>query len=53
MPHVSLDEIEQATHRALVRHGARSEVADHVVVNNSDLTALTAQVDNLWTALTG
>jgi len=30
MPHVSLDEIEQATHRALVRHGARSEVADHV-----------------------
>ena len=30
MPHVSLDEIEQATHRALVRHGARTEVADHV-----------------------
>ena len=31
----------------------RRAAADHVVVNNSDLTALTAQVDNLWAALTG
>ena len=31
----------------------RRAAADHVVVNDSDLTALTAQVDNLWTALTG
>ena len=30
MPTVSLDEIEQAPHRALVPHGARTEVADHV-----------------------
>ena len=31
----------------------RRAAADHVVVNDSDLTALTAQVDNLWAALTG
>jgi dephospho-CoA kinase len=31
----------------------RRAAADHVVVNDSDLTALTAQVDKLWAALTG
>ena len=31
----------------------RRATADHVVVNDSDLTALTAQVDKLWAALTG
>jgi len=30
VPYVSLNEIEQVTHRALVRHGAHSKVADHV-----------------------
>ena len=30
MPHVSLDEIEQTTRRALVGHGARADVAAHV-----------------------
>ena len=31
----------------------RRAAADHVIVNNSDLMALTAQVDNLWAALSG